>query len=458
MSTYNLFDTDTQKDDKRGEFLPSLKDKGAALNPFSLLIENTPLKSDDNRILTPFGTRAYVDYAQLYANTHNETIEHWHEQQKIHTDKPIFHIPTCSMGFVRGKCTGGHQFAKLLLCGREWCKDCGKENSYSHQRRIARWFPKVMQMEKFGYLVITVPDQIREASKDKKFLTDFRTYAKRKLQRMGYDKGLIRYHWAGDDGEKWHPHLNILIEETYLSVKKMKELKNDLRSWFERRHPETFKNNRPKINLWYNYAKPGTPTFDNHKVHKLKYITRATLKVFNPELAKVIKGFRTTSQWGKWKKPEEKNTSSLVSLVQNICPHKDCRKPVKWEGGRNKIFSRKFTKDFKKIILLPLEGGYYEIAGHLPDTPPPPDYAVNKNYAKDCKIQIDKDLKTFAEVPLPKIEVKEDTFFILIPDERTEEQKIIEAKEIEDQNRYNKFERMRLQAEKNYQNFLSEKN
>lgn len=447
---------ETKTDGIRERFLASIKQDSFIALYDRPIEEKAALIAPKNDILTPYGSTAYVDYAQLYANTHNEQIKEYQEDQK-NTFIPGM-VPACSMGFVRGICTGGHQFAKMLLCGREWCKDCGADNSYAHQRRMARWFPKVMQMQTFGYLVITVPEQLREASKNKKFLTDFRTYTKRKLQRLGYDRGLIRYHWAGEDGAKWHPHLNILIEETFLPPDKLKKIKNDLRSWFERRHPETFKKNRAKINLWYNYVKPNTPTFDNHKVHKLKYVTRATLKVYNAELAKVIKGFRTTSQWGKWKKPDEKNNSSLISLVQNICPHKTCRKPVKWEGGRDKIFSKKFLKDFKKVILMPLEGGYYEIAGKLPDKPPPSDFSDPKK-ADSTAIQGEAvHIKNYASIVYNKIQAKNDLFVIVNPDIRSDEEKEAENKIIEDSNRFWQAKKMENNRKKYYNDFINEKN
>ena len=310
----------------------------------------------------PLFSGVVLDYAQLYAKPHNST------------SKPFNFLPACSMGFVKGECEGGHHFAKLLLCGKEWCPDCGKDGSAVHKRRIARWWGKVMSMPEMGYLVITTPKEVRESFKNKAVLSAFRTYVKRYLQRMGYDKGLVRYHWAGDDGKIWHPHLNILIEEGFLSKNKMSALKRDLATWFKEMFPTSLKGKKPKINAWYSYANPKAEGFERHKIHKLKYILRSTLTKIDPkrnakdkELARILKGFRTTSTWGKWDKDKE-NTSELAALVSGNCPHKECGKRLKWEGGRDNVVKAN-NPAWSRIILKPIDGGYYEIKGVLPKPP-----------------------------------------------------------------------------------------
>lgn len=322
----------------------------------------TIISPPDQSTPKPLFSGVVLDYAQLYAKPHNG----------VH--KPFNFLPSCSMGFVKGECESGHQFAKLLLCGKEWCPDCGADGSASHKRRIARWWGKVMSMSEMGYLVVTVPPQVRESFKNKAVLSAFRTYVKRYLQRQGYDKGLVRYHWAGEDGHTWHPHLNILVEEGFLPKKVMVSLKRDLGQYFKRMFPVSLKGKEPKINLWYNYANPESEKFEAHKIHKLKYILRATLTKIDvkgnakhKELARILKGFRTTSTWGKWDKDKE-NTSELASLEAGKCPHKECRKPLKWQGGQDKIIKLN-NPNWSRVILKPIDGGYYEIKGVLPIPP-----------------------------------------------------------------------------------------
>src|ERR1017187_2995784 len=247
-------------------------------------------------------------------------------------------IPKCSIGFVTGECEGGHKYAKLLLCGKDWCPDCGAKNSMIHKRRISRWWGKVAQMKKMGYMVITTPPIIREYLKDPDELTAFRTFIIRWFQRNGYDRGLIRYHWAGEDGIKWAPHLIILVEGMWWSKPKLAKLKSAVCRWMIKRYD--FDKKVLKMNINYNYGKPTDKRFEGYKIHKLNYVTRATLTNFDPyydpKLVSVLKGYRVSSTWGKWTK-DQPNTSELASLEAGLCPHPECRKKIIWLGGKDNV-------------------------------------------------------------------------------------------------------------------------
>jgi hypothetical protein len=288
-------------------------------------------------------------------------------------EKPGFILTPCVNSFLKGSCGNGHRFLKALSCGKEWCKDCGEFESMIHQRRIARWFGRVLQMPKLGYLVVTVPSELRGEFLNRKMLSEFRTYCKRKLQRMGYMRGLVRYHWAGDcnhcngtglinseecivckgtgAGREFKPHLNFLIDEGYLTPeqfeKKFVTFRKDVGKWFTKKFshiaPGKFSGN-----LFYSYASDAS-----HKVHKLKYITRATWRLYKKEVVDVIKGYRTSSVWGKFEKPEVNRVSELVSLESNQCPC--CGFDVKWK----KDFI--FRKTFHKMKTEHIAAGYFYI-------------------------------------------------------------------------------------------------
>lgn len=301
-------------------------------------------------------------------------IEHYPEPfDKPHNGslKDDFILTPCINSFLKGQCESGHQFLKALSCGKEWCQDCGKINSMIHQRRIARWYGRVVQMPKMGYLVVTVPRELRKDFLNRKILSEFRTYCKRKLQRMGYARGLVRYHWAGDcvfcQGGKvpgcevchdtgadreFKPHLNFLIEEGYLTPKqfdeKIKVFRTDLENWFNKKFRESLQGVHVKGQCYYTYA--GTVA---HRVHKLKYITRATWRFFDKKVCEVIKGYRTSSVWGKWSKNDHDKTSKLVSFENNECPC--CGFAIKWK----KDFI--FRKAFNRMDKVHIEAGYFFI-------------------------------------------------------------------------------------------------
>jgi hypothetical protein len=320
-----------------------------------------------------------LHYPELYDKTYNVNFKRPEPEPM-----PGLLLQPCITSFIRGQCANGHFYAKALVCGKEWCPDCGRDDSIIHKRRQARWWGKVMQMRKVGYLVLTIPEELREEFKNKKALQDLRKYVTRKLKRMGYARGLQRYHWAGDcpicrgHGCKicagtgcdtiYKPHLNVLIEEGFISKlngaweSKIDLLKNDLVTWFNTNFKETLKANNMasfKGNVFYSYCglHKKTKTDKPHRIHKLKYITRSTFRHYQPAIAELLKGFRTTSTWGKWKKCEQPITSELVSLEQGLCPH--CLKEegiiekLTW-GGFINIYDFIRFKERKQM-----EGGYF---------------------------------------------------------------------------------------------------
>lgn len=277
-------------------------------------------------------------------------------------------ISPCAKGFLKGECEQGHGFAKIMLCNKEYCPECGKKNSWIHKRRIARWWGNVLQMKTLGYLVLTIPEELRETYKDKKQLTELRTYAKRKLQREGYSRGLIRFHFAGDcrncqgseEGCKecnftgasnvWAPHLNIFIEEGFLQKETLERWRKELATYFNKRHRGSLK--KPvEGNLHYNYTRK-----QGGKVHKLKYVTRATWRFSGYGYEKeteVLKGFRVSSQWGKFQKSPEVRKSNLVHFVNNECPC--CKTKIRWGGY---VSSSDFLGG--SLNLVHIEGGFYK--------------------------------------------------------------------------------------------------
>jgi len=91
-------------------------------------------------------------------------------------------VPKCSPGYIYGACNGGHKFASVQLCGKEYCSECGKDGSPIHSRRVSRWLPKVEQFTQVGYLVVTIPIELRPYFLNKDRLKHFRKEYIRMLQ------------------------------------------------------------------------------------------------------------------------------------------------------------------------------------------------------------------------------------------------------------------------------------
>jgi len=289
-------------------------------------------------------------YPEIYTKTHTKAEKETFAS-KFKINKQLFETTlsagatfSCQSGFIAGGCSNGHKFLKAVFCGREYCDTCGADGSPSHLRRIARWIPKAEQITNMAYLVITIPEQARAHFKNKTALTEFRTFVKRKLQRDGITRGLIRWHWFGDCrqckgagcfhchnsgmSKKFHPHLNILIDGGLMKKREFNRFtqnwRNSLTSYFEK---VTGIEKLP-ANLHYQYTnKPEI------RAHWLKYVTRATHRNYNKEIAEKLAGYRTTATFGTWNHKIKVKTeiSDAVALEASACPC--CGSRVTWDVG-----------------------------------------------------------------------------------------------------------------------------
>lgn len=245
---------------------------------------------EENRIVDSSVGYAKDNYLEHIAKTYT--------QSETFADEGV--TVTCKPFYVYGECrhTGGeqHQHTKMIRCGREWCTVCGEKKSEYHLRRVSRWWNKVMSMESIGYMVITFPPIVQAELFDRSELKDVRRYIVRKLKSDGIGRGLVRWHWAGEDGCTWFPHLNILFESAYLELAYIESFKADVALWLSRRYGLGV----DRVSINYQYGKKIA-----WKVHKLQYVTRSTLRVASLDMVELLRDFRVTSSWGKWEKVED---------------------------------------------------------------------------------------------------------------------------------------------------------
>jgi hypothetical protein len=221
----------------------------------------------------------------------------------------------CGVWAVLSECESGkHHFAKRIVCGKEWCPECGHEDSAAHKRRQSRLIKKMQQISSLAYYVIEFPDKYRHIGRhaidgdpdevkgwcySKADLRDtantiINVMAGKRMGKEGrvggfYARGLLRWHYFGDKVEgKWNPHANVLVEGGYIEPEKLQEIKTALRDAL----------NCPDLIVHYSYAE--TP---GQIMHKLKYVTRATFLNYdwNPYMAEELYNFRNQRWWGIWK-------------------------------------------------------------------------------------------------------------------------------------------------------------
>ena len=248
-----------------------------------------------------------------------------HHEDSLGRDGDEVFERECGYWAILGRCDCGRTYAKKLVCGREWCPKC---RDVTEGRRFARWLPKAQQMRVMGYMVITFPPEVRPHSK--KELRRLRRGIIRGLKRLGVKRGLSRWHFFGESGGKWHPHLNLLLDCGRISP----ALLNRIKSMIAR-----IAGCRMCV-VNYRYTR-----VVSRKVHMLKYVCRNTFldKSWDPWMASGLYGFNNCHSWGTWDDPAvwslederyPKKGSHLPS--QGICM--DCGGDIHWRGGKNNVF------------------------------------------------------------------------------------------------------------------------
>lgn len=244
-------------------------------------------------------------------------------------------------------------FFKKIFCGKEWCPCCGDNMSIAHGRRISRVYDKMMNLGTLGYLVVTTPQSLRKEFLNVEILKDFKNYIKRKLKRdFPGSAGIIRYHWAGDDETTYKPHINVLFNHAWIEAHDLENFRHDLKFWFKK----TFKlseEETPEANIYYNYTSDPAKKF-----HRIKYITRATLRNFESQelkdfFYKDMKNFKNTLLFGTFEKSAEPLKDAAAKVYnKNICPYTN--EPILWDSyARNidEIVHKNFRNDLGLGII-----------------------------------------------------------------------------------------------------------
>lgn len=306
-------------------------------NSLPLSVDNKP-PAGVNQVLSPTISSPSGEGAYNYLELQAKTPSWLGEGCDTHDATGTWLETTCDKPgvrwFVPGECEDGHRYGKEIFCGKEWCSICGEDGSKAHNRRFVRWLSKIQQFKSMGYFVFTIPETLRCKFTDKKSLTRLAGRVQELLKSHGYSRGLRRWHFFGDKSKKWHPHLNVLVDGTFIAPDKLAKIKADYARLL----------NTDIVDVHYRYHRtPGT------MVHSLKYVTRATFRdwAWEPEIALEIRRFRNMVPWGgrdRWndepewdlgdldsegeKKVEGMDIRAVDSLSRGICPV--CGKPVKW--------------------------------------------------------------------------------------------------------------------------------
>jgi len=294
-------------------------------------------------------------------------------KSEIHKPDPTQTLYVCTKALIHGQ-TSKNNYYKILTCGKEHCRDCQKINSIPHSvkakrlKRKIRGYHQTAENVGLGYMVITCPYDLRPKMRSKELLKDWRNYWRRKLKAEGYNLGFIRFHWCGEDGYTWKPHLNILIPDEWIDIEDLNQWKDDQAKWFQ----DKFKNDQtPKGNIYYGYAKPN----DLKKMlFWARYITRATACIYNETTFNLIHGFRNCAPFGKWPEytgPEDGNQDTGFETLPD-----GTQEPIIWKTKFDPIKNRN-VPDLISINHIIWENIEVLSPGFLreprQDTQPPPE-------------------------------------------------------------------------------------
>jgi len=274
--------------------------------------------------------------------------------------------PPCRSWGHMGTCEAeGHTVAHELICNREWCSSelCGGINGAAHQRRKAKWYPKARQMEIIGRFVITLPVELRKNYRTKATLGRLGIAFKRMFQRHGFERGLRRWHFFGEDhkdfissGEapRYHPHIETLVDGRYMSKTDLDAVKDSVGA--------ILGIERGKVNMHYQYAHRRDT---GRKCHFISYALRPTFAnwEWDEELAHEFIGFRNAMGWGKWEgepvwdMPKDSDgpdmpSRELMAIQAGYCPLDGSR--ISWTSEILRLNQVINPDDWIQV-----DGGYY---------------------------------------------------------------------------------------------------
>jgi hypothetical protein len=183
---------------------------------------------------------------------------------------------------------------------------------------------------------------------------------------LGEIKGVARWHWAGEVGRRFYPHLNILFTSGYIDDDKLKRIKQLVEGRLG-----------VKV-IFYRYTKRVDKV-----LHWWCYVSRPTFLLQNEVSYELIKGMQNVVWFGKFNKRDEEKMDREVwilsikglfdagyldvkegwmfycvySLLRSRCPY--CGEKLKWRKLR--IDDDFYYERYNQVKHL--GAGFYEYEG-----------------------------------------------------------------------------------------------
>ncbi|GAI72640.1 unnamed protein product, partial [marine sediment metagenome] len=173
-----------------------------------------------------------------------------------------------------------------------------------------------------AYDDITFPLEVRPLMRNPKVLSLLAKKARKAYRQAGYRKVYTRWHFFGEHGEKYHPHLNVLYDGRWLSKQELASFKDYLRRKLLPRSIAKL----IKRNLVIHHQYTRNP---KRKMHWIKYVTKATFleRSWDEPLDNALFGFHNGCFAGTWNDPPkwkltgtDKKYNALIKLREGLHP------------------------------------------------------------------------------------------------------------------------------------------
>lgn len=269
-------------------------------SPPPALTTTLPKEKNQNGLYLERGDNLVHDKLDTFSDSDYD----WETIDKKAEDAVTWLTNTCgeksSQWFIPAECTTNGDFhgGMTVYCSKDWCPVCGLPNSHAHNRRFHRWLERIKRMKSATYIVFTIPEDLRGNYRTKEDLRYLTRRVQGMLKRMGYGRGLLRWHWFGDKSHKWHPHLNVLVDGGWVNPATREE--------FKKRWRKILKTDVVSVHVSYKKNRAML-------MQCLQYIVRPTFLDYNwdVEMALKIQNFRNMIVLGKTVR--DKETKEIVS-------------------------------------------------------------------------------------------------------------------------------------------------
>lgn len=242
-------------------------------------------------------------------------------------------------------------------------------------RKVARQFTKILSMDDVGYLVFPIPFEMRHLFIFPEWLHDMGKYCRRMIQRelpVGKYRGFSRWHFSGDcrrcngkgilhfqkenetvecpecEGSglnnKWHPHLNILIDVGHIDAEILERIKKLYRAWLE--NYTGIKLENKKAVVLYRYYSDDSFTDLRIRYRVCRYALRPTFsertcieyeRLYGMDPKDIFNGFRNVCEIGRHPKGYFFDTKNLpVNVCKFIFSKKKYRRLFQIGKGNGK--------------------------------------------------------------------------------------------------------------------------